>query len=648
MKRSGLCILMIAAVLAVIAAGCSGKIGEGIDIRNIDGVPVLMENGMPYFTRFQATDHLRLDLSGTWKFERDPLDKGLTQSWHAPEFDDRQWYDHPVPGCWNVQKPEWLDYVGAGWYRRRLKVPGAFKGRFTRLVLDGVAYKGDVYLNGRLIGSHSGGFTQWCIDVTDLLNFGGENTLAVRVDNRRDYETLPPMIRPDRPLGFWPYGGINRLVMLESGPATTVAKLVVDTDHEGRISGACVLYNHRPAPSIAKVNIRMTSLDGRELKNLAQARVSVSAHGMAVFRFQDRLAGIQPWSPRTPGNRYRLEISADSPDARELQSLEIGFRKFEFRGTELFFNGKKFYVHGINRHEDDPKTGAVQTDARIAEDISLLHDLHANYVRTAHYPDDPRWLDACDREGILIETEIPLYQVAWSRKSLRYAEKNRLYVEAGRELIEMIERDRNHPAVVMWAIGDECFTFFPSIRRLYQRLYRTAKWFDPSRPVTFAIFVIPYGFTPTFEISAGLSDVLYVNQYLGWYFRKPEELDGLLEKIHMKWPDKPVIISEMGGSSVMGLAPGDKTYPVGYGNSRDYSENFQLNIYRVQLPILKSKPYVVGVMPWVFADFRDDKRPHAPIPNMNLKGLLTYDRRKKQVYSLVAEFFKEMEQKYGQ
>jgi len=139
-----------------------------------------------------------------------------------------------------------------------------------------------------------------------------------------------------------------------------------------------------------------------------------------------------------------------------------------------------------------------------------------------------------------------------------------------------------------------------------------------------------------------------VNQYLGWYFRKPEELDGLLEKIHMKWPDKPVIISEMGGSSVKGLAPGDKTYPVGYGNSRDYSENFQLNIYRVQLPILKSKPYVVGVMPWVFADFRDDKRPHAPIPNMNLKGLLTYDRRKKQVYSLVAEFFKEMEQKYGQ
>jgi hypothetical protein len=434
--------------------------------------------------------------------------------------------------------------------------------------------------------------------------------------------------------------------MLESGPTATVAKLSVNTDHEGSIDGAGVVYNSRPVQSAVEINVRIATPDGRVLKDLENATLNVPAQGMASFNFKDRLPGIKPWSPKTPSNLYRIEVSAISPDGREIQSLDIGFRKFEFRGTELFLNGTKFYVHGINRHEDDPKTGAMQTDERIATDISLLHELHANYVRTAHYPDDPRWLDACDREGILIQTEIPLYQVAWSYRSLRYAEKNRLYAEAGRELIEMIERDRNHPSVVMWALGDECFTYFPSIRRLYKRLYGTAKLFDPTRPVTFALFVIPFGLTPSLEISADISDVLYVNQYLGWYFRKPEELDGLLEKMHKKWPDKPIIISEMGGSSVIGLPAGGKKYPVGYGNSRDYSEEFQLNIYRVQLPIIQSKPYVVGIMPWVFADFRDDKRSQAPIPNMNLKGLLTYDRRKKQAFGLVSDFFLEIEKGY--
>lgn len=635
-------------VLALLVASCTELNMNQLDIIEVSGVPVLVENGMPYFTRFVASDHQRLDLAGAWKFMPDPGDKGETEGWHKAGFDDSGWHDHPVPGCWNVQKKEWLHYVGAAWYRTQFLAPASMEGNFNRLVFDGVDYVGEVWLNGEFMGMHSGGHVQWCLDVTDKIDFEGVNVLAVKVDNRRGYDTLPPFVREGRPFGMWPYGGITRSAVIESGPHTTLCKLAVSTDHEGRIKAQGVIYNHGPWPASARVTVSLKELDGKRVALLAIFNRDLDGVDLAALDMESQIEGVDVWSPAHPENRYLLEVEVATGAGWEIQAVEIGFRSFEFRGTEARLNGEKTFLRGINRHEDDPDQGKVQTKEGIEQDIALIRELHADFVRTAHYPDDPRWLDACDRAGIMIETEIPLYQVGWGLKSLRAAEKQELYRNAARQLIEMIERDRNHPSVVIWGIGDECFTLFPSIERLYRALYDVAKRFDPERPVTFAIFVIPYGVTPALEISAEVADVIFVNQYLGWYFREPGEVDGLLDRMHEKWPDKPIMISEMGGGAVKGLEPGGRLYPVGYGNSRDFSEDFQLDIYRTQLPILKSKPYVVGIMPWVFADFRDDKRSSNPVPDMNLKGLVTYDRQKKQAFGLVSDFFAGVEKEYGQ
>jgi len=629
----------------VLTSNCEPASKELI-IREVDGVPVFIEYGIPYFTRFQETSHYQIDLSGLWKFKIDPENQGEAERWFEQDFDDSDWFDHPVPGAWNIQKKEWLDYVGAGWYRKKFKVPEFIKGSFVRIVLDGVAFHSDLWLNGIYLTHHSGGFTRWSLDISPYLNYGDENILVIRVDTQRDYDTLPPLIKPSRPLGWWAYGGIHRQVIIESSPRTTLCKLAVDTDHQGKIQVKGVVYQSDNLPASAEIKVRLYEPDGSLKETLYKGILFIPAKGLKAFKFERILKGIKPWSPSHPENLYKLEVSIKSESGIETQAIKIGFRKFEFKGTELYFNGREYFLRGINRHEDNPITGPVQSEAVIKKDIALLKELRVNFVRTAHYPNDPNWLDACDRAGILVETEIPLYQVGWSFKSLRSAEKSRLYFNSARMLIEMIERDRNHPSVVMWAVGDECFSFFPSIRRLYRRLIEMAKRFDPERPVTFAIFVVPYGLTPFFEISAGLCDVIYVNQYLGWYFRTPEEVDQLLDKIHKKWPDKPVIVSEMGAGAVLGKKPGGKLYEVGYSNARDFSEEFQLKIYQVQLPIIKSKPFVVGIVPWVFADFRDDKRIHNPIPQMNLKGLLTYDRQKKQAFYLVSEFFAQIEKEY--
>ena len=523
----------------------------------------------------------------------------------------------------------------------------SFSSRFNRLVLDGVSFSGYVYLNGRFIGSHSGGFSQWCLDVTDTLNYGGENVLAIRVDNQRYYDTVPPLVHNGMTLGWWPYGGINRRVEIESSPWTTICKLAVDTDYTGKIHGTGVLYCRGSKGTIANIRVRLTDLPGNKMAKLLNSQCYVRGGEMKAFRFEDKLEGIKPWSPTHPENRYRLEINVITPDGSEHQSLEIGFRQFEFRDLAAYFNDKQFFIRGVNRHEDDPKTGQVQSDARIAEDMALLHGMHANFVRTSHYPNDPRWLDACDREGILLLEEIPLYQAGWGVRSLSATTGNRLYKEAARQLIEMIERDRNHPSVVMWSIGNECLTPYPSVRQLYKRLYSMSKRFDPRRPVTFAIFIAPYPLSPTLDISADIADVISVNEYYGWYFNKPEQIGGLLDAVHRKWPDRPVIVSEFGAGSVKGLS-GDKLYPGGLGSRRDYSEAYQAYLYEVQLKYIIKKPFVVGTMPWVFADFREEKAPNKPIPNMDLKGLVTYHREKKKAYDVVAAAYERIEQKYGQ
>ncbi len=636
--------------ILISAASCSQPDTDAdlFDMRDLEGVPVLWENGMPYFTRFQATDHDVLDLRGTWKFKPDPGDRGEAERWFDAGHDDSAWHDHPVPGCWNNQREEWLDYIGAGWYRLSFTVPEGFSGRFNRLVLDGVAFHSDVWLNGRHIERHSSsGFSRWSIDVTDELVYGGDNVIVIRADTRRAYDTLPPLIKETRPFGFGAYGGIKRVVEIESGPQATLCKLDVKTDHEGLIRVAGVIYNAGETDETAGVVVRFRDLSGNLLAELYRSEVKVGGGSANLFRFEDRIEGVRPWSPADPSNMFVLEVEVKSTSGTETQSVETGFRKFEFRGSGAYLNGKRIFLRGINRHEDDPVTGAVQTEARIAEDLALLGGMNINFVRTSHYPDDPRWLDACDRAGILILGEIPLYQAGWGVKSLRAAEKNRLYLNAARVLAEMIERDSNHPSVIIWSIADETWTFFPGIRRLHKRLKRVAKLFDPERPVTFALVMVPYfNISPLFDMTGSLADVIAVNQYFGWYFGESEEVGDLLDRAHKKWPDKPVLVTELGAGAVIGLEPG-RSFPVGYGTTRDFTEQYQAKHLKTQFEIILEKPYVVGVAPWVFADFRDDKRPNNPVPNMNLKGIVNYRREKKASFEVVAETYAILKEEYG-
>jgi len=654
---------LIAVVMLIAPAG--GASPTDFEIRDYAGLPGLWWGGLPYFGRFHQTDRAVQDLAGEWRFSADPGDRGEELGFHLPGFDESGWELMAVPGVWNAADSKYSHYEGAAWYRLRFRAGPGVAGGLARLYFDGVCFSGRVWLNGIFLGEHRGGYSAWSLEAGRALRPGEDNLLAVRVDNRRGYADVPPKLWEQEKLGWWPYGGIARLARLEwSGPAT-LNKLVIESplleDGRARLRVSGLVYNHSKAAMPVTVRARLLPRGGFAGADLGEVKIETPARDCARFDLAAlELEGVRAWEPGSP-ELYRLELELAYEGGSERIAERVGFRSFEIKDRGLFLNGRPFWLRGMNRHEDDPETGLYQSDARLEEDLALLHELEVNHLRPGHYPSDPRWLDRLDEAGITVTEEIPLYQagsglmkwfeavfikrnprvplrVGGGYPTLRQMQDQELLKSAQLQLIEMIERDRNHPAIIMWSVGNENFTFLNRARTMHESLLETSRRFDPSRPATFALLVGPV-VSPALERTADLSEIIFLNQYYGWYFGRPEGVGGLLDRFHEKYPDKPIIVSEFGAGAVRGR---HSDPPL------KFTEDYQAFFYEVQFAEILSRPFVHGTMPWVFSDFRCPwfKEEH-PVYEMNLKGLVDYHRNKKAAFEVVRGIYSGLAERAG-
>jgi beta-glucuronidase len=633
-------------------------------IKDKNGIPYLEQNGMPYFTWFLKTSREELDLAGPWKFKPDPKDIGEQEEFFSPYRNDSDWMKIKIPSDW-TKLPELKDYQGAAWYRKTFTPPTEWGKKFNRLEMDGVAHKCKIWINGKLVGGHNGGFTRFSFDVSGLLNYGAENQVTILVDNRRNYTDVPPFLWKNDRLGWWEYGGIAREVKLVSSLPHTVAKLQVgaepgaDGSGDLAVKGLIFSFDKEAAGLIADLVLRDINT-GKVLYKETHAPIRIEGHDLASFSFSARVKNIAAWSPENP-NLYLLSVVVTGPYGIEENSLEIGFRKFEVRGNQLFLNGKRYYIRGLNRHEDDPETGFYQSDARLDEDMGLLKDLHVNHIRPAHYPNDPRWLALCDRRGITVTEEIPLFQAGtgWEKwleglianagkakvggptregmKAIKQIQDPKLIENASQTIAEMIERDRNHPSVIIWSIGNENLTIATSIaRNTFQQLYALCKRLDPARPVTFALLIAPV-LSPALEKTADIADIISINEYYGWYFGKVEQAGKFFDAVHKNYPNKPVIISEFGADTVYGRRDNSAA-------PQKLSEEYQVKLIMGTWEQILQRDWISGGMPWSLAEFRCGWwGPDYVGPNMNLKGITDYQRHKKLIYSKLKEFYQDLE-----
>ena len=566
-----------------------------------------------------------ISLDGAWKTIVDPFEKGYYDYRRMPLKDgfglDKDYKDKTelleynfstdkslsVPGDWNTQRPELYYYEGTVWYRKRFQYQLKADKRVF-LHFGAVNYEAIVFLNGKEIGQHTGGFTAFNFEVTGLLK-NGENSVVVKVDNKRKADGVPTLNSD-----WWNYGGITRQVTLIETQKTFVRDyyLQLKKDDQKTISGWVQLNGNQPTKSV--------TIEIPELKISQQ--LNTDAKGYASFEIK---AKPICWTPENP-KLYAVSFSVDDENMTD----EIGFRTIETKGTLILLNGKQVFLRGICIHEEAAfRNGRAYS---IKDDITLLQwakDMGCNFVRLAHYPHNEQMVRQAERMGLLVWSEIPVYwTIQWGNPET--------YKNAENQLTENITRDKNRANIIIWSIanetphGDERLSFL-------SRLAAKVRELDPVRLVGAAMEkneLKPGLMTVNDELSK-VMDVISFNQYVGWYDGLPEKCD------RVNWTfseQKPVIITEFGG---------DALYNLKGGTTERFTEDYQEDLYIRSVNMLKRIPGLAGTTPWILKDFRSPRRQLPGIQDdFNRKGLVSDKGEKKKAYFVMQKWYEELKKQY--
>ena len=550
--------------------------------------------------------------SGYYNYRYQPSDNGYFKNAKPKSKSDLIEYDFDksatlqVPGDWNTQSDQFFFYEGTIWYKKSFDYQ---RKPDTRLfVYFGAAnYLADVYLNGEKLGQHEGGFTPFNFEITKLVHDTG-NFLVVKVDNKRRRDAVPTLMTD-----WWNYGGLTREVMLVETPTTFVNDYMVQLKpgSRDRVVGWVRLAGE-------KLNQRITVRipEAGVVKSFA-----TDGNGLATIEFN---ADLKLWSPETP-KLYDVTIEAETDRVRD----EIGFRSIETRGTDILLNGRPIFLRGVCIHEEAPLRGGRAYSREDA--VTLLgwaRELGANFVRLAHYPHNEFMIREADRMGIMVWSEIPVYwTIQWENPATLENARN--------QLSEVIARDKNRAAVVIWSVANE--TPLSDARLSFlKNLISHARSLDPTRLLS-AAMERHYLDAKTQMIDDPLGeflDVLGCNEYVGWYDGLPEKADGLEWKSKYQ---KPLVMSEFGGDALFNH----------HGDSLTrWTEEYQENLYQHQIGMLKRIPFLRGTSPWILMDFRSPRRPLPGIQDYwNRKGLVSDRGEKKKAFYVMQKWYRELSQR---
>ncbi len=569
-------------------------------------------------------------LNGKWQYIVDPYETGYyNYRWHERHEKDREAYwnsDVPnnktdrlehgysdkyslnVPGDWNSQDPKFLYYEGVVWYKRSFDFSKSAPANKVFLYFGAVNYQSDVYLNGKKLGQHKGGFSPFQFEIPDSILKVKDNFLVVKVDNKRKADEIPTLNTD-----WWNYGGITRDVLVVEVPENYIKDYFVHLK-KGTLNEV--------EGWIKKSNSgnETITLEIPELK----FRKKIAGSGDSIA-FSYKLPKLQLWSPDNP-KLYNVIIQSGSDRVED----KIGFRNIEVQGSQILLNGKPIFLRGICIHEEISRE--IRRAYSKADALHLLgqaKELNANMVRLAHYPHNEYMTRTADSLGLLVWSEIPVYWTI-NFKSDEVLEK------AKGQLKDMITRDRNRASIIIWSVGNE--TPVHEARTAFMsNLAMTAKILDSSRLISAALEVHNEKGTLVVDDPLGqFTDLVSVNEYLGWYSDLPNHVRTA--KWDIKY-NKPFFISETGAEALGGYHADSLTR---------WNEEYQEWFYQEQVAMLKRLPEnFVGISPWIMVDFRSPKRNNPTYQEgWNNKGLFDQKGNKKKAFYVLKGYYDEMEKVY--
>lgn len=533
-----------------------------------------------------------------------------------------------LPHTWNAQdalsgKPDYKR--GIGNYDKKLFIRSEWKGKRLFLRFEGANCVSNVFINGKQIGEHRGGYGAFIFEITDKVNYGKDNTVLVRVNNGEQLDVMPLVG------DFNFYGGIYRDVHL------LVTEDICISPLDYASPGVYLFQQHVGEKQVA-VLARINLSNGTEHPRQATLRLQVKEGDKVVYQADKKVTvaphtSVQPeemsftllnprlWNGREDPFMYQTVITLVK-DGKEIDKVEqpLGLRYYATDADRGFFlNGKHLPLHGVCRHQEWAEVGNALRPMHHEEDTRLMLEMGVNAIRLAHYPQATYMYDLMDRNGIVTWAEIPFVGPGG------YADKGFVdqpsFRENGKEqLKEMIRQHFNHPSICFWGLFNELKENGDNPLEYIKELNVLAHQEDPTRPTTSAS---NQGGAINF-----ITDNIAWNRYDGWYGATPATLASWLDKTHQAHPEIKIAISEYGAGasiyhqqdSLVQTSPGSWWHP----------ENWQTEYHIQNWKIISERPYVWGSFVWNMFDFGAAHRTEGDRPGINDKGLVTHDRKVKK------------------
>jgi beta-galactosidase len=567
-----------------------------------------------------------------WEYRRGNLG-GPWEVWRKANDDSNVWTKINVPHCFNATDavdPDLPYYQGPGWYRTKFADTNPYSAGRALLHFEGAGQKTEVFVHTERVGSHVGGYDEFVVDITDQVKKfpktatdPGLLPLAVLCDNSRDLEMIPSNLSD-----FNLYGGLYRNVNLLYVPAISLERVHIHTEilanGKAKVTVTGRLYNPSHLTDELEINVSVTDPDARVIHDLSR-KLSPWTETQNLSSFTIDKPAL--WSPSKP-SLYRCLVTLKSVHGPTQVNERFGLRTFEFIKNGPFkLNGERLLIRGTQRHEDHAGVAAAMTEPLMRREMRLIKDLGANFVRLGHFQQSRTILNLCDELGLLVWEEIP-----WCRGGLggeRYKE------QARRMLRNMIDQHRNHPAVIIWGLGNENdwpgdFEEFDKdkIRAFMIELNTLAHALDPTRKTAIR----------RCDFCKDVIDVYSPSIWSGWYqgryteykSRTQTEIKKVDHFLHMEWGgDSHARRHSEAIDQVLARAP----------QEGDWSETYICDLFDWHLKEQETMNDLTGSAQWIFKDFATTLRPGNPVPRVNQKGLVERDFTLKEGYFVFQSYW---------
>ncbi|UCE19485.1 MAG: glycoside hydrolase family 2 protein [Gemmatimonadota bacterium] len=592
--------------------------GEGHFI----SVMKMSEEFKPLFFPSKQVTRRTLDLNQGWKFLKQDIHDAFQE-----HYNDDNWEDVSLPHCWNAAdvydtrnindgyEEYHAYYRGPGWYRKYFSLDPSTKGKKIIIQFEAANQIAEVWINGRRLGKHIGGYTEFSFDISDQVNFGEtKNLVVVKVDNSYDYNT------PPHTADFIMYGGLYRDVRLHVMNNPYIQDVYITSpevsEAAAKVWVATTVRNDSEEEADVVLLTNIVNTEGEICATAIDRRKIEAGSSLQIDQVSSTIQYPSLWSPEHP---YLYSVfSTLSVDKTPVDEIEtpFGFRWYSFDPDNGFFlNDRPLKLRGVNKHQDYLGLGNAVPDSLQVRDIEIIKKMGANFIRLAHYPHDPSVLDACDKMGLFVWEEIPLVNSIGGEE---FFENTKAMMR------EMVRRDRNHPSVILWGITNESAMRFanreqvPKIIQLLRELNDIAHQEDPSR-----LTVQAHNHLKDPAL-ADITDVIGRNRYYGWYEGSFEDFERVMDEEHQAHPHWKIIISEYGVGSKRGHHVEN---PIAF----DFSEEYQIDFHEHYLRVINERSWIAGGAVWNAFDFGSFVK-RGNVPRINQKGLCDMVRRPKDVY----------------